>query len=66
MKTTLDLPRPLLLRVASRAAKLRVSVSRYVALSLERGQPVELPQTESVKGKSCDELFEQMREELGL
>lgn len=66
MKTTLDLPRPLLLRIASRAARLQLSISRYVALTLEKGHPEELNPSGNHRTPSEDELFDQLRDELGL
>ncbi|MEM1082664.1 MAG: hypothetical protein AAGI48_00960 [Verrucomicrobiota bacterium] len=65
MKTNLDLPRPLLLRIASQAARLRMPVSRYVAMTLERSHP-EAAAIHSQIEPDDDELFEQLREELGL
>ncbi|MFC7336707.1 hypothetical protein ACFQY0_05930 [Haloferula chungangensis] len=66
MKTTLDLPRPLLLRIAARAARMRVPVSRYVAESLEKIIPTDLPTPTPPPGKGDDPLFEELRQELGL
>lgn len=66
MKTTLDLPRPLLLRIVARAARMRVPISRYVADSLEVVIPKELPQSPAPKSENHDPLFEELRDELGL
>ena len=66
MKTTLDLPRPLLLRIVARAARMRVPVSRYVAESLERIIPNETSPSKSSSPESEDPLFEELRSELGL
>lgn len=67
MKTTLDLPRPLLLRIAARAARMRVPVSRYVAESLERIIPKDHAAPCHSKNKIDDDpLFEELRNELGL
>ena len=66
MKTTLDLPRPLLLRIVARAARMRVPVSRYVAESLERIIPKEPHSFHHAPKKGEDSLFEELRDELGL
>jgi hypothetical protein len=66
MKTTLDLPRPLLLRIVARAAHMRVPVSRYVAESLERITPKETSPSKPSSPESDDPLFEELRSELGL
>ena len=67
MKTTLDLPRPLLLRIVARAARMRVPVSRYVAESLEKiisKEPVAPSTARTIHHD--DPLFEELRNELGL
>lgn len=66
MKTTLDLPRPLLLRIAARAARMHLPVSRYVAESLEKVIPCEPAPTETSHHQGKDPLFDELRSELGL
>lgn len=66
MKTTLDLPRPLLLRIVARAARMRVPVSRYVAESLEKTIPREQHSPNPTPKQVEDPLFEELRDELGL
>lgn len=64
MKTVIDLPRPLLLRAASRAARKRVPLSRYIAESLEQHLVHDPDQAESLS--EPDPLFDDLRAELGL
>ena len=66
MKTTLDLPRPLLLRLASRAMREGVSLSRYVTRLLERSPSPRLKPPAPSSDEPADELFEAFREELGI
>lgn len=72
MKTTIDLPRPLLLRVVSRAARSRLPLSRFIAKSLEKelAAPPEPARPPGPAGASedpvDDPLFESLRAELGL
>lgn len=66
MKTTLDLPRPLLLRIVARAARMRVPVSRYVADSLEKIITKERHSLSQTPPQGEDPLFDELRDELGL
>jgi hypothetical protein len=66
MKTTLDLPRPLLLRIVARAARKRIPLSRYVAESLERAIPIERPPRTDHSSTEDHSLFDDLRGELGL
>jgi hypothetical protein len=71
MRTIVDLPRPLLLRAVSRAARKRVPLSRFIAESLERelvgrrDPPPAAPRPADA-GPADDPLFEALRDELGL
>ncbi len=64
MKTLIELPRPLLLRAASRAARKRMPLSRYIAESLEKELSRE--PSKPTAGPASDPLFEDLRQELGL
>ena len=64
MKTTIDLPRPLLLQAASRAARKRVPLSRFIAESLQHHLALETDTTKPAPPP--DPLFEELRDELGL
>lgn len=64
MKTLIELPRPLLLRAASRAARKRMPLSRYIAESLEKELSRE--PSKPTAGPAPDPLFEDLRQELGL
>ncbi|MGB6222027.1 hypothetical protein [Haloferula sp.] len=66
MKTTLDLPRPLLLRIVARAARMRIPISRYIAETLEQTIPRESPKPDLSTEETKDPLFDAFREELGL
>jgi hypothetical protein len=66
MKTTLDLPRPLLLRLASRAMREGTSLSRYVTRLLERSPSPRSAATHPGRIDEADDLFEALRDELGL
>ena len=67
MKTTLDLPRPLFLRLASRAVREGIPLSRYITRLLERS-PAPKPSSPGLPTthEEQDELFKAFRDELGL
>ncbi len=64
MRTVIDLPRPLLLRAVSRAARKRVPLSRYIAESLEQHLVRDPDQADRLS--EPDPLFDELRAELGL
>jgi|GEM_PF-3853392 len=69
MKTIVDLPRPLLLRAVSRAARKRVPLSRFIADSVEHELGSRSDGSEARPAANPppgDPLFEAFREELGL
>lgn len=61
MKTTLDLPRPLIHRLATHAAREHIPISRYITKALEKSLP-----KPPAPPPPPDPLFQSLREELGL